>query len=939
MNTSKRVALYARVSTKGMGQDPEGQLIGLREYAARRGWDVAGEYVDNGFSGAKTSTRPALQQLWKDARQRKFDVVAVWKLDRFGRSLRDLVNSLDEFRSLGIEFVSMTEAIDFGSNLGAVMFALIGAMAEFERNLIRERVSICFREGHAFALYTPPSPVAQAKRRHGSGTGRTPRRSPRSNMLRGSWNNLLNSRSKELNLLGNRALEFAMNTNVTHRGTLCFWCAVFLAAVCTIANRDTWAQAVPSGQAERKTDDLVILFKSLQNTVVTIRSEIGSGTGFIIDPGGLVITNQHVIGPSEYIAAQFDPKTKIAARLVAADPAKDIAVLRINLTALPHAATAEIARNTVTEPSVVEGERVFTIGSPLSQSKIITTGIASKIESHAIISDVNINHGNSGGPLFNSVGQVVGITTFLDPGRPNGPGLSGIVRIEEAMPLIEEAKRKLGESSPPSSTLLPVKPQKSFPLESIKASLNGSSQDVDPYSFRAGDYDVAIITPLVAYQAKFANELAAVRGKQKRTKKDEQAVQDTFRPLDDLKNWDEYIDEYSSSPVIHILATPKLQETFMSALARGMAASKGYYGGPANLRYKTDFYRMRLFCGETEIQPIHPGKIARLINEHDVFVNVADATYQGLYTYPSDAVSPECGPVVLDIYSEKDPNKYTRKVLSDKTVGRVWADFAAYREPSPSKAALQSSQARPAGAVQQAEDKPTTLLTVRRVFVDSFGDDNAAKGLRGWIVSSLSETGSFVVTENKDRADAVLKRDVLENAGADGKVTVVRYAFRLVSKDGDIFWNTTQEAGPDASDLAKQVMAKLLAAVDKTKTSQTVADFSGVYSGEVQNTARGAAAKFEILLRQVNGAIYGCSVVERPLAGSGGFRGTVKDSEIAFETEALKNRIQFIGKLQGDEIKGTFTVRGTADVGQFTVKRTTAQAPPIGYDLGQCRKD
>jgi DNA invertase Pin-like site-specific DNA recombinase len=81
------------------------------------------------------------------ARQRKFDVVAGWKLDRFGRSLRDLVNSLDEFRSLGIEFASLTEAIDFGSSLGAVMFALIGAMAEFERNLIKERVAMGIGQG------------------------------------------------------------------------------------------------------------------------------------------------------------------------------------------------------------------------------------------------------------------------------------------------------------------------------------------------------------------------------------------------------------------------------------------------------------------------------------------------------------------------------------------------------------------------------------------------------------------------------------------------------------------------------------------------------------------------------------------------------------------------------------------------------------------------
>jgi len=138
---TKRVALYARVSTKNNGQDPRAQIELLREYAGRREWTITEEYVDEGFSGAK-SDRPALHRLMNDARRRKFDVVAVWKFDRFGRSLRDLVNSLEEFKSLGIEFVSLTEAIDTSSTLGHVMFALIGAMAQFERELIRERVAM-----------------------------------------------------------------------------------------------------------------------------------------------------------------------------------------------------------------------------------------------------------------------------------------------------------------------------------------------------------------------------------------------------------------------------------------------------------------------------------------------------------------------------------------------------------------------------------------------------------------------------------------------------------------------------------------------------------------------------------------------------------------------------------------------------------------------------
>ncbi len=180
------------------------------------------------------------------------------------------------------------------------------------------------------------------------------------------------------------------------------------------------SEATPE-QPSRKTDELTVQFKRLQNSVVTVWSEIGHGTGFIVDAKGLVLTNQHVVGPSEIVAVQFDQKRKVRAMLLAADPGKDVAVLWANLNALPDALVAPIARTDTKEPTLVEGERVFTIGSPLSQRKILTTGIASKVEARAIISDININPGNSGGPLFNSLGFVVGLTTFGEQ-RRHGPG-------------------------------------------------------------------------------------------------------------------------------------------------------------------------------------------------------------------------------------------------------------------------------------------------------------------------------------------------------------------------------------------------------------------------------------------------------------------------------------------------------------------------------------
>jgi DNA invertase Pin-like site-specific DNA recombinase len=134
-----RCGIYARVSTTDKGQDVELQLKDLRNYVTARGWGVHDEYVDIGESGAK-DRRPELDRLLEDARKRKIDGIAVWRLDRFGRSLKHLINTLDELRSLGITFVSYSENLDFSTSTGQLLFHLLGAFAEFERGLIRERI-------------------------------------------------------------------------------------------------------------------------------------------------------------------------------------------------------------------------------------------------------------------------------------------------------------------------------------------------------------------------------------------------------------------------------------------------------------------------------------------------------------------------------------------------------------------------------------------------------------------------------------------------------------------------------------------------------------------------------------------------------------------------------------------------------------------------------
>ena len=131
-----KAAIYARVST--VDQEPENQLQELRRYVEARGW-TATEYVDRGVSGAK-ERRPALDQLVTDARRRRFDVVVCWRLDRLGRNLKHLITLLEELQALGVAFVSLAEGIDATTPAGKLQMHILGAIAEFERERIRERV-------------------------------------------------------------------------------------------------------------------------------------------------------------------------------------------------------------------------------------------------------------------------------------------------------------------------------------------------------------------------------------------------------------------------------------------------------------------------------------------------------------------------------------------------------------------------------------------------------------------------------------------------------------------------------------------------------------------------------------------------------------------------------------------------------------------------------
>jgi DNA invertase Pin-like site-specific DNA recombinase len=140
MTTQKVAAIYVRTSTSDK-QDPAGQEAELRALVEKRGWKVFKVYRDHGYSGAKAS-RPAFDEMWTDCRSGKISVLCIWSLDRFGRSLKNLIEGLEELQRLGVDFVCLKQDLDSTSPAGRLLFHIVGAVAEFEHHLIRGRIAM-----------------------------------------------------------------------------------------------------------------------------------------------------------------------------------------------------------------------------------------------------------------------------------------------------------------------------------------------------------------------------------------------------------------------------------------------------------------------------------------------------------------------------------------------------------------------------------------------------------------------------------------------------------------------------------------------------------------------------------------------------------------------------------------------------------------------------
>ena len=224
------------------------------------------------------------------------------------------------------------------------------------------------------------------------------------------------------------------------------------------------------------------------------------------------------------------------------------------------------------------------------------------------------------------------------------------------------------DAAPPGGTHLPVEPVRPFPVDALKDATERRAGSQSPYQMSSSDFDIAFITPVLAYGAQSQSEQASGRARSQ-VPRTPDAGGAFARPLMNFGNWSEYVADFP--PVLLVRVTPKLVEGFWTKVARGAAQTQGVSLPPLK-HFKSGFSRMRAFCGDAEVPPIHPFKLEQRVSE-------SDAIDEGLYVFAPGALGPQCGTVKLVLYSEKEPDKGDTRVVDPKVVQQIWQDFAPYR--------------------------------------------------------------------------------------------------------------------------------------------------------------------------------------------------------------------------------------------------------------------
>jgi hypothetical protein len=416
----------------------------------------------------------------------------------------------------------------------------------------------------------------------------------------------------------------------------------------TTANAEVVAvrAGAPATDTASAKPDLSTLLAQWQDSIVGLWTPTTHASGFVIGANGLVATSQRAIGTATSVEVQLTPSVKVAGSVLAADADRDAAVLWINPEAA--ASVRPVPLGCGQPAKLVEaGQEIITIGAPLGQQNGPEFGVVSRVEPHTIVSDFTLPTGSAGGPVFSAAGNVIGVTSLDEEKEGRKRESSRVVRLEELCGVVALAETKMKDAMPPAGTHLPVEPAVAVPAIALKEMALRRVGSLNPYQMTSTNFDVSFITPVML----------------------QDLTKGFVRPLLDFSNWSEYV--ANIPPVLLVRVTPQMVESFWTKVARGAAQTQGVALPPIK-RIRSGFLRMRAYCGDKEVTPIHPFRLEQRVSE-------TDAIYEGLYAFDPAALSPSCAGVTLVLYSEKEPAKEDTRVVDPKIVQQIWQDFAPYR--------------------------------------------------------------------------------------------------------------------------------------------------------------------------------------------------------------------------------------------------------------------
>ncbi len=409
----------------------------------------------------------------------------------------------------------------------------------------------------------------------------------------------------------------------------------------TAANAQAGAVTAASATPGARPVDNADVRTLWQQSVVSLWLPTAQASGFLVDPRGLVATSQQAVGTQTTVEVQLTPALKFAGRVLLADAANDVAVLRVDAAAVATIRPVPLGCG-ASLPALKNGQEIVSLDAATVGRVRETDGTVSRVNARAMIADLPLPRGAMGGPVFTATGTAIGLASLIGEKEGDARDESRVVRVDAVCDVVAKAIAALEKSPAATATPLPVEPSTAIPEGALEAMTRGRAGSLGAYRAASTGFDVSLLTPLQIYAG---------------------------RESMDFANWALYMAEPPAALFVRV--TPKLEEGLWATVARGLAMTQGIALPPIR-RFLPGFGRMRALCGTTEVVPIHPFLLERRIRE-------TDAIHEGLYVFPANALGPHCGTVTLQLYSDRADAKVDPVTIDPKVLQDLWNDLAPAR--------------------------------------------------------------------------------------------------------------------------------------------------------------------------------------------------------------------------------------------------------------------